>query len=455
MILRKNLLAAARCLRAGTHSPRDLLEGCLENIERHESHLRAWVELDLASARADADRLGAELRAGRDRGPLHGIPLGIKDIVDVAGLPTRAGSPLTDPRPAERDATAVARWRAAGGIIVGKTVTTEFACFDPPPTLNPWNPAHTPGGSSSGSAAGVATAMCFGAIATQTGGSVTRPASFCGVSSFKPTLGRVSRAGVVPVSFHLDHIGAIARSLADCALLTAAMAGPDPRDSACSTRSTFAWPNLVGEETALSFERPPRLGVMRSYFFDTIDAETVSLTNAAIKKLAAAGCEVVEVPLPREFEQVHAMHRRIMACDAAEFHRRTFGAPRAGYGPTIAGLIDEGFAVTMAEYQEALAHQVAFRHATERALEGVDALITPATPGPAPASLATTGDSRFNAPWSHAGLPTASLPIALTASGMPLSLQLIGRPWSEAELLRTGIWCEGEMNFTAQPPCCS
>jgi aspartyl-tRNA(Asn)/glutamyl-tRNA(Gln) amidotransferase subunit A len=446
------LLGAAEKVRQGEMTPRQLVERCLQRIDRFEGQTRAWVSIDAEGARREADRLGAELAAGNLRGPLHGIPLGIKDIVDVAGAPTRAGSTLTPTDAAARDATVVARLRAAGAIVLGKTVTTEFACFDPPPTRNPWNPAHTPGGSSSGSAAAVALGMCVGALGSQTGGSITRPASFCGVAGVKPTLGRVSRAGVVPVSYHLDHVGPISRTIEDCAAMLAAISGTDVHDGACAVRPPL---ELSAEAfrpggLARGIERP-RLGVLREFFFTGAEPETAALCEAALSQLEAAGAELVEVTLPAGFDRVHAMHRRIMACEAAEFHRRAFGAPRAGYGPNMAALLEEGLAVSMAEYQEALQHQVAFRHAVQRTIGTLAALVTPSTPGAAPASLATTGDARFNSPWSHAGVPTVSFPVALTEGGMPVSLQLVGQPWSEAQLLAVGAWCEEQIGFDLAP----
>jgi Asp-tRNA(Asn)/Glu-tRNA(Gln) amidotransferase A subunit family amidase len=444
-----SLLLASSKIRQGDLTPLELVADCLKQINRFDSRISAWVAVDGPGAFQTAERLTRELADGKNRGPLHGIPVGIKDIVDVAGMPTRAASSLTDAGVVSQDATVVARLRSAGAIILGKTVTTEFACFDPPPTRNPWNLAHTPGGSSSGSAAALALAMCSGAIGSQTGGSITRPASYCGVAGVKPTFGRVSRAGVVPVSFHLDHVGVMARTAADCAVLLSAIAGSDARDPAVSQREPIA---LAADPATWAAPQPPRLGVVRSYFFDGADAEVAELTTAALDALARHGAQLVELSLPAEFERVHAMHRRLMTCEAADFHRSQFGAPRDGYGPGIAALVDEGLATSMADYQEALRHQMAFRHALGRTLLGVDALVTPATPTGAPASLKTTGDPRFNSPFSHAGTPTVSIPCALTAAGLPISLQLVGPAWSEAQLLATAIWCEQHLAFTALPP---
>jgi aspartyl-tRNA(Asn)/glutamyl-tRNA(Gln) amidotransferase subunit A len=330
--------------------------------------------------------------------------------------------------------------RAAGAIVLGKTVTTEFACFDPSPTRNPWNLEHTPGGSSSGSAAAVALGMCLGALASQTGGSITRPAAYCGVAGIKPTFGSLSRSGVVPVSFHLDHVGVIARSVADCRLLFEAMRGDDPSDPACVPRPAI-------EPARAERDHRPKLGVLRDYFFDTAEAEVAKLTEAAIEKLAVAGAEVISIEQLPGFDRVHAMHRKIMAAEAASYHCETYAASKEEYGPNLASLLKEGAAVGMADYQAALRAQQAFRHAVNRTLGQLDALLTPATPSAAPAGLSSTGDPRFNSPWSFAGVPTVSFPFALAGNGLPLSLQFVGRSWSEHRLLTAAEWCQGVLGF--------
>src|SRR5689334_5013727 len=215
--------AAAADIRAGRLSPVDLLESCLERIDRYEERIRAWVLVDRDDARAEAKRLADELKRGQYRGPLHGIPIGIKDIFDVFDWPTAAGSKLWANSIARQDATVVRKLREAGAVFVGKTVTTQYASFDPPPTRNPWNAERTPGGSSSGSAAAVACGMCLGATASQTGGSITRPASYCGVAGCKPSFGRVSCHGVVPLAHSMDHPGPIARDVRDLAIMLTAM----------------------------------------------------------------------------------------------------------------------------------------------------------------------------------------------------------------------------------------
>jgi Asp-tRNA(Asn)/Glu-tRNA(Gln) amidotransferase A subunit family amidase len=443
-----SLVETSSEIRHGNVTPLELVADCCTRINQCDSQVHAWVVVDASGAFQAAEWLTKELAEGKWRGPLHGIPVAIKDLVDVDGFPTRAGSPLTDSAPAARDAAVVARLRAAGAIILGKTVTTEFACFDPSPTRNPWNLEHTPGGSSSGSAAAVALAMCLGAIGSQTGGSITRPASYCGVAGCKPTFGRTSRAGVVPVAFHLDHVGVIARTAADCALLLKAIAGDDPQDPASIPREAASGEPGIGNSAGA---QPPRLGVLRPFFFEQAESEVARLTENALDILRNQGATLIDVPLPVGFEQVHAMHRRLMAAEAADFHRARFAAPRDGYGPNMAALLDEGLKITIGAYQEALRHQAQFKSAMARSLAGLDALVTPATPTAAPASLASTGDPRFNSPWSHAGVPTVSIPCALTAAGMPIALQFIGPAWSDERVLAIGTWAEARLAFHRAP----
>ncbi len=448
MTLPATIADAAAAIRRGSVTPNDLVRACLDRIDRHEAVVRAWVSVDREGALHAAEQATLAIAEGRRLSPLHGIPLGIKDIIDVAGWPTRAGSQLTKDAAASAHARVVERLTAAGAIILGKTVTTEFACFDPPPTQNPWNPRHTPGGSSSGSAAALAMGMCLGAIGSQTGGSINRPASYCGIAGIKPTFGRVSRAGVLPVSFHLDHVGPMALTVADCGLLLAAIAGHDPADPASSIRPAI---ELPGEQASWAPDHPPRLGVVREYFFDSADSELAALVETAIAKLADQGAQIVELAVPDDFTEVHAMHRRIMAAEAFDVHQRMFGAPREGYGRKMGELLDEGQAVTLSQYQAALRHRVAFRNAVQFRLADVDALILPATPAPPP-DTTTTGDARFNSPWSHAGVPSVSLPCGMTRDGLPVALQLVGEAWGEEWLLPAAKWVEKRLAFDARPP---
>jgi Asp-tRNA(Asn)/Glu-tRNA(Gln) amidotransferase A subunit family amidase len=416
-----------RDVAAGRRSCAEVLEACLARIDGREGSIRAWVIVDRDGARAQAKVLDDEIRSGRRRGPLHGIPVGIKDIVDVAGLPTAAGSRLWADRVAREDAEVVTRLRAAGAVIVGKTVTTPYACFDPPPTRNPWDGTRTPGGSSSGSAAAVACGMCLGAIGSQTGGSITRPASFCGVCGLKPTYGRLSVRGILPLAPSLDHPGPIARTVGDLALL---------------------WQALSGDDLRLGATPVPRLGRLRGLFDERADPTARPVFESALQALAARGCSVVEVGWPEWFNEVLGDHGAIIAAEAAAEHEARLAEHPGDYPPRIRGLIEEGLSLSATRYIRARRHQEDSRRAILACLEGVDALAVPATIGPAP-DRSTTGDPAFNSPWSYTGLPIVNFPIGLAPDGLPLGLQLVGRPGGEAALLGIAGTCEGWLRDAA------
>jgi Asp-tRNA(Asn)/Glu-tRNA(Gln) amidotransferase A subunit family amidase len=413
-----------------------LVQDCLARIRQFEDRVHAWVLVDEPGARAAAEELDREAAQGSFRGPLHGIPLGIKDIVDVAGWPTLAGSRIRSGHVAEADAEIVERLRTAGAIILGKTVTTEFASFDPSPTRNPWNLERTPGGSSSGSCAAVALGMCYGAIGSQTGGSITRPASFCGVAGCKPTYGRVSLEGIVPLAHSMDHPGPIARKVADLALLLDVVGRQDPSDTTL-------------EMTPRS--EPPRLGLLEGFFQEQASPEVRDSMARVVQTLDSHGAQVQAASLESDIAEVHQRHRRVMAVEAAEYHRPWFPARRAEYGLWIAALLDEGWSTTAIDYAEALRRQTEFQIEVLVALADADALILPATVTPAP-GLETTGDPRFNSLWSYCGLPTVCIPCSLSPDGLPLGLQLVGWPFSEGSLLAVAAWCEEHLNFSAVPP---
>jgi len=430
-----NISEAVNSIRNGQLRPTDLVDHCLMRIRQFEDRVQAWVRVDEEGARREAERLDDMARQGRFLGPLHGIPIGIKDIVDVQGMPTEAGSPLLKGDLAERDAPAVARLRECGAIILGKTVTTEFACFDPPPTRNPWNLEHTPGGSSSGSAAAAALEMCMAAIGSQTGGSITRPASFCGVSGLKPSLGKVDLSGVVPISHRLDHLGPIARNVGDLATMLAAMA-PSEKPIPASPLVTAS----------------PTLQVIEDYFFEQADDDVRQATRSACDNLQRAGAELRRMALPASFEQVHAMHRCVMVVDAAATHYDRFAQHADAYGPNIKSLIEEGLSTLAIDYTLALQHYEQHRREMEAAFRDDVIALTPATITPAPAGLDSTGDPAFNSPWSYTGLPTVAIPCGLAANGMPCGLQLIGPRDGEGQLLSVAAWCEAALEFEATPP---
>jgi aspartyl-tRNA(Asn)/glutamyl-tRNA(Gln) amidotransferase subunit A len=432
--------AASEEIRRGHLTPVELLEQCLARIDRYEEQVRAWVFVDREQARADAERLTDELRQGRRRGPLHGIPIGIKDIIDVFDWPTAAGSALWARSIARRDATVVERLRQAGAVLLGKTVTTQYASFDPPPTRNPWNASRTPGGSSSGSAAAVACGMCLGSLGSQTGGSITRPAAYCGVASCKPTYGRVSLDGILPLAFSMDHPGPMALCVRDVALLLETIAGPTSQPVSHLNRS-------VPRETL----GPPRIGRLHGLFDDLADATMHSLLERVATLFRERGARITDAALPAGFAEVLPRHRTVMAVEAASFHQRRLQRHLDDYQPRIRSLLEEGLACPAPEYARCKEHQQQLTREMLACFEGVDALLVPATTRPAP-DAGTTGDPAFNSPWSYTGLPTVCLPAGWSADGLPLAVQLVAAPWKEDELLAAAAWCEEALGFERREP---
>jgi Asp-tRNA(Asn)/Glu-tRNA(Gln) amidotransferase A subunit family amidase len=421
--------AAAARIRRGECSSLALVEACLARLRALEPGVLAWAHVDADGALAAARERDAEARAGRPRGPLHGVPVGIKDIVDVAGLPTTAGArEFAHTRPV-RDSGAVARLRAAGAVILGKTHTTQFAFRDPAPTRNPWNPAHTPGGSSSGSAAAVAARMVPGAIGSQTVGSILRPAAFCGVVGLKGPHGLVPVDGVVPLAWSLDHVGPFARSVADTALMLGVLADRvlEPADV-----------------------RGPRLAIGRQ-LFDRAEPGLRRHLDSVVEQLRAAGAQVSEVTLPPAFAEIHAAGQVVLEVEAATYHQPAFAKHAADYGPGMAEMIPRGLARLATEYVAANRARLAFREVMIPLLEDHDALLSPTAPGSAPAGLGWTGDASLCAPWSSAGVPSISLPTGIDAAGLPLALQLVQAPGGLERLLGAATWCEAVVGFTARP----
>jgi Asp-tRNA(Asn)/Glu-tRNA(Gln) amidotransferase A subunit family amidase len=430
---------AAEEIRQRRLSPSDLLDDCLSQIDRYEPKVQAWVFVDQESARAQGDALTQEQMHGQYRGPLHGIPLGIKDIFDVFDWPTAAGSQLWKQSIARRDATVVARLRQAGAVFLGKTVTTQFASFDPSPTRNPWNLARTPGGSSSGSAGAVACGMCLGALGSQTGGSITRPASYCGVAGLKPTFGRVSCDGVVPLAPSMDHVGPIAGCVRDLAILLQAIAGPDLRDPNCAHVPV---PDL---NASISLpESPPQLGKVRGLFQERAAPPVIRMMDRVTELFREKGAG---------FGDVLADQRTVMAAEAAAFHGERLRRHPDDYQPEIRKLIEEGLACPAAKYAECKNQQQRLGREMASYLRNVDALLVQATTEPAP-DIRTTGNPAFNSPWSFTGLPVVSIPSGHQVDGLPLAIQLVGAPWSEAELLAVAVWCEKVLAVERKrPPC--
>ncbi|HEV8641635.1 MAG TPA: amidase [Methylomirabilota bacterium] len=420
---------AARRIREGKLSPVDLVEACLGRIRALDAELKAWVYVDEADALALARQREAEAQTNRVLGPLHGVPVGIKDIFDVAGMPTTGGARSWAHTRPPRDGTAVARLRAAGAIILGKTATTEFAYRDPAPTRNPWNRDHTPGGSSAGSGAAVGARMLPLALGSQTVGSVLRPAAYCGVVGLKGTHGLVAVDGVIPLAWSLDHVGVFARSVADVAL---------------------AFGVLVGRELAAAPPRSPRLALVPELLARCEPAVAAQI-QAAADRFARAGAAVVEAKLPASFADVHAAGLAVLEAEAAAYHEEAFRAHAGEYGKEMRALVEAGLRRTATAYVRANRARLKFRDEVMPLLAAHDALLVPTAPAPAPAGLGSTGDGSLCAPWSYAGVPAVSLPSGLAPSGLPHALQLVTAADGEAGLLAVAQWSEDALRFTGAP----
>ncbi len=442
-----SVVEAAAQVRAGTLSPVALAESLLARIEALDGDLQAWVTIDRDAVLATARQRESEVAGGAPLGAIHGVPVGLKDIFYTAGMLTACGSKVYADFVPDFDATSVAKIKQAGGIILGKAVTTEFATSDPSPTHNPWNLEHTPGGSSSGSSAAVAARMAPAALGSQTGGSTCRPAAYNGIVGLKPTYGRISRYGVVPVSWSLDHVGILTRTVADAALMLEVLSGEDANDP-----GSLRQPVPDFSEQMAAHDRPPRIGLVRQYYQDYCTPEIWAHTEAVANRLAEAGAEVEEIPLPDSFARVHSFQRIVMNVDCAAFHEANHRIRADDYGPRIRAGMEMGMLIPTATYLKAQRLRRQFRDDMEEMVSKVDVVMTPATPSPAPRDLNTTGDAAFQVPWTAAGLPTVVVPTGLSELGMPMAVQF-GGPWAqEGQVLGASQWCERVAGLNQGPP---
>jgi len=409
--------AAAAALRDGDRRAVDYLAERYGRIEAREPEIRAWVDGPKARPRAEAEAgaLADRYPDPADRPPLYGVPVGVKDIFHVDGLPTRAGSELPPGELVGPEAAVVATLRAAGAFVLGKTVTTEFAYFDPGPTRNPHDPEHTPGGSSSGSAAAVAAGMCPLALGSQTVGSVIRPASFCGIVGYKPSYGRIPTDGVLPLSESVDHVGLFTQDVEGMALAA----------SVC----VDDWTPVAGVDR-------PVLGVPDGPYLSQASAAGREAFEDQVEALEAAGYDLRRVEAFPDIESVNERHNRLVAADAATAHHDWFEAYGDRYAPETADLIREGRAVGVGEREAARRGRAGLRRslADAAAEHGVDAWISPGAPGPAPEGIDDTGDPVMNLPWTHAGVPTVTLPGG-RVDGLPVGVQVAGAFGGDERLL--------------------
>ena len=430
-------IEAATRIAAGDVSAEDYVGACLARIAASDDKVRAFVHLDPQDALRQARARDEQRQSGKPLGPLHGVPVAIKDIFDTANYPTECGSALFKGRQPTRDCTAVARLREAGAVIIGKTVTTECAYFHPGPTRNPHDLERTPGGSSSGSAAAVAAGMVPLAVGSQTNGSVIRPASFCGVYGIKPTHGTISRHGALILSKALDHVGVFARTLPDAALILAALAGYDENDSDTRPLATPAYLQTLQEAPP----QPPRLAFVRTPMWDKADAQTREAFEALAKRLE--NC-VAAVELPDAYAAAWDDQRVIMYTDMAH----NFGAlvVRGGEASSqqLRDLVAEGSRTNALRYLAARDNAPVYTAGLNEIFKRFDAILTPSAPGIAPRGMAT-GNPVFNTLWSLTGLPAVTLPLLSGEGGMPIGVQLVGAAGDDARLLRTANWLVGAL----------
>ncbi|MGA2783406.1 MAG: amidase [Candidatus Bathyarchaeia archaeon] len=410
-------MEASRLILKGEITSEALVNSCLKRIGERERFVRAWEYLDHEKALDQARALDRS----SSRGLLHGIPVGVKDIMDTADMPTTYGSSIYFGQPPRGDASCVALIRIAGGLVLGKTVTTEFAVMHPNKTTNPHNFAHTPGGSSSGSAAAVADFMVPLALGTQTGGSIIRPASFCGVVGYKPTFGLINRAGVKPSAESLDTIGVFARNVEDAALLASVLTGR----------------SFKLEETLTV---PPRVGLCRSYEWPSATPETIAAFENARKQLSDFGATVKEVELPEPFSRLAKAQVTVMNFEMARSFAYEYSVRRDQLSEKLKKVIALGQSISAADYDEAVSLAAECRCLLSRVFSGVDVLLTPSAVGEAPESLASTGDPIFNQVWTLLHVPCINIPIYTGPRGLPVGLQMIAPVGADARLLAASDW---------------
>ena len=425
------LTEAVRRLSSGEMTSEAYTRGLLARIDQLEDKVQAWQTLDRQRALESAREADRRVAAGRTPGALHGVPIAVKDIIDVRGLPTTMGSRIYERYVPEMNAEVVDRFQAAGAFTLGKAVTTEFAFMVPNKTRNPWNTEHTPGGSSSGSAAAVAAGFAPAAIGTQTNGSVIRPAAFCGIVGYKPGKAVLSTDGILPFSPTLDQPGVFARNVEDAALLVAHLA---------HSRWTIS-PQIN------ALKHAPRMVSVRSPVWHLAEPDQRSRFATDVAVLRESAAIVDEIELPASFNEAHKVHRIIMLYEVVAASRQVRAHYRDKISDFLNKALDEGERISTAEYERALRKREALQRDFSRFLDDYDAVVTPPAAGEAPASLEATGDPSFCTIWTLLGVPAITIPTGLGSHGMPLGLQIIGNQGESNHLLATTMWCERQLPF--------
>ena len=429
----RSAVQAAADIARGALSAEEYTQACLERIADVEKDVQAFAYLDAGHALAQARALDKQRAEGGPLGPLHGVPVGIKDIFDTVDMPTESGSVLHSGRRPGRDATSVALLRQAGAVLIGKTVTTEFAVYAPGKTRNPRNPSHTPGGSSSGSAAAVATGMVPLAIGSQTNGSVIRPASYCGVWGYKPTFGLISRHGVLKLSRVLDHVGVFARTVEDTALIAQTLMGLDEHDPDTKPRAPADLLGAVRRGAPI----PPKLAFVKTPVWDKADAET---REAFAELKEALGEQVAEVDIPESIREAWDWQRTIMEADLAHNLACEHATGADAISATLREMIERGRKHTAVDYNRAVERTAPILQYFDEVLRWHTAIITPASPGPAPAGLESTGSPVFCTLWTYLGMPAVSIPLFEAPNGMPFGVQMVASRGDDARMLQTARW---------------
>jgi Asp-tRNA(Asn)/Glu-tRNA(Gln) amidotransferase A subunit family amidase len=437
---RSNLLSAteARALIGqGALTSCELVEACLARIDELEPTIGAWAHLDREVALQQAAAADEFRKSGVALGALHGLPIGIKDIIDTADYPTERGTVLHQGRQPERDATLVSLLKEAGAIILGKTVSTELAVYAPGKTRNPHNPDHTPGGSSSGSAAAVAAAMVSLSVGTQTNGSVIRPAAYCGVYGYKPSFGRISRHGVLEQSPPLDTIGVFARDLADLALIADVLMRYDAQDSAMIPLAPPCIAPIMAQEVPAS----PHFAFIRSPVWEQVEPVTKDALRELIEATNEAQPKTIDiVDMPASFAALHEDHRQVMEGDLARSFAAEYQRGKVQLSDVLRDMIERGQQVSDTDYQQALARMQDYNAFLGEVFEDYDAILTPATPGPAPAGIEATGSPVMNTIWTFCGTPAINLPLLQSPDGLPMGVQVVGERNDDARLFRSTRW---------------
>jgi len=432
-IIGDDAFATVAAMHAGKLSAADYAGNCLARVRELEDRVGAFAFVDDEYVMSQARATDAARAAGMACGPLHGLPVAVKDIFDTADMPTENGTILHAGRRPDHDATAVARLRAAGAVIIGKTVTAEMAVYAPGKTKNPHDLSRTPGGSSMGSAAAVAAGMAPLAIGTQTNGSTIRPASYCGVVGFKPTFGLISRHGALPISSSLDQVGVFSRSVRDAALIAESLIGFDEHDTDTRPQARPALLQTVQQEPPVT----PRLAFVKSPVWSEADRDTHDAFSELVEHL---GDRCTEIELSRRFEHVVAWHKVVMESELSWNFAREYERGAAQLSAVLREMIERGRTYMATDYIHALNQRSGLTESLDAAFDEFDAIITPAATGEAPQDLSVTGSPVFCTLWTFLGLPSITLPLLQGSHGMPMGVQLVGAFGDDARLLRTAQW---------------